>query len=55
MEEYVEVLKDYLQGKRDYTKIMFKISGALYRGVSNGRFTWEEGLKVMRQGGTANA
>jgi len=55
MEKYVELLKNYLNGKRDYTKTMFKIMATIYRGVNNGRFTLDDGLKAMKNlGGTAN-
>lgn len=55
MEQYVKLLKEYLEGKRNYTKTMFKITGTLFRGVSKGRFTYNEGLAEMyKLGGNCN-
>ena len=54
MEEYTNALKQYLQDRRDYKKTIFKIVGTVCRGVSNGRFTYEQGLmeiqKLSRKG-----
>lgn len=52
MQEYVESLKSFLNGKRNYTKTMFKISGTIYGGVTNNRFTLEQALN--RLGGVNN-
>lgn len=49
MEEYTEVLKGYLKGKRNYTKTMFKIMGTIWRGSEKGRFTLDEGLKALNK------
>lgn len=48
MEKYTNLLKDFLNGKRDYTKTMFKIMGTIYRGSENGRFTIDEGLVALK-------
>ncbi|MBP3463773.1 MAG: hypothetical protein J6K45_04755 [Clostridia bacterium] len=47
MEEYVEELKAYIGDKRNWSKKVFNISGTLYRGVANKRFTWEQGLEYI--------
>lgn len=48
MQEYVESLKSFFNGKRNYTKTMFKISGTIYRGVTNNRFTLNRlGVLIM--------
>lgn len=45
MEEYMKSFKEYIGEQRNFTKTMFKIAGTLYRGVTNNRFTMEQGLK----------
>lgn len=53
MEKRVELMIKYLGEQRNFTKTMFKISGTLYRGVTRGRFTYEEGIEAMyKLGGT---
>lgn len=49
MEEYMKIFEEYLNGKRDYTKTMFKITSSLYRGVANNRFTFDEGLSALEK------
>lgn len=49
MEEYMKIFEEYLNGKRNYTKAMFKITSSLYRGVANNRFTFDEGLNAMKE------
>lgn len=49
MEEYTEVLADYLKENRKYKKIIYKICGTLYRGVTKGRFSLEEGLEAVNK------
>ena len=49
VEEYTEVLKDYLKGKRNYTKTMFKVMGTIWRGSEKGRFTLDEGINVLNK------
>lgn len=49
MEEYTIALKEYLKNRRDYKKTIFKIVGTVYRGVSNGRFTLDEGLMAIKK------
>lgn len=55
MEEYIETLKEYLQGRRDTTRKVYSIMGTLFRGVQNKRFTWEQGLEYINSlGGATN-
>lgn len=54
MEQYIESLKDYLQGRRDTTRKVYKIVGTLFRGVQNKRFTWEQGLEYIKKLGGTN-
>ncbi len=49
MEKYTNLLKGYLVERRNFTKTMFKIVGTIYRGVTKGRFTYEEGLKALQK------
>lgn len=52
MEEYMDLFKDYIG---EDTKTMFKIMGTLYRAVSKGRITWEQGLQKLNSlGGATN-
>lgn len=50
MEEYMKLFKEYIKDDRHYTKTMFKLMGTLYRAVSKGRITWEQGLKQIKEG-----
>lgn len=36
MEEYTEILREYLGERRDITKKVFKIVGRIYRRIKNG-------------------
>lgn len=55
MEEYMRLFKDYIgEDRHTYTKTMFKIMGTLYRVVSKGRITWEQGLEKLNSLGGAN-
>ena len=47
MEEYTNELKQCLEKNRDWTRTMFKIAGTIYRGVTKGRFTIEQGLNKL--------
>ena len=47
MEEYVELLKGHLGSQRNFKKKMFKVTGTLYRGITRGRFTKEQGLNKL--------
>lgn len=49
MEEYMEIFKEYIgEDRHTYTKRMFKVMGTLYRAVSKGRITWEQGLVKLK-------
>lgn len=50
MEEYMKIFKEYVKDDRNYTKTMFKIMSTLYRATQNGRATWEQGLKQIKEG-----
>jgi len=48
MEEYMKLFKEYIgEDRKTYTKAMFKIAGAIYRGTRNNRFTLDEILNVI--------
>ena len=53
MEEYLKLLQECLAGKRYLTKTMFKISATIYRGVKNGRFSYDDGMKAINELGSA--
>ena len=42
MEKYVELTKEYLNGRRNIRKQVFYLTGRIYRGINNNRFTWEQ-------------
>lgn len=54
MEEYTNLLKEYLDKDRNWTKNVFKIMGTIYRGVKKDRFTYEQGIKAIERLGGAN-
>lgn len=47
MEKCTELFKRHLNGKRNWTKTMFKIAGTIYRGANNNRFTVENALNAL--------
>lgn len=49
MEEYTNTLKDYLGTRRNFGKKVYRIVATLYRGVINGRFTYEQGLSALNR------
>jgi hypothetical protein len=49
MKEYTEALKQHLVNNRNWTKTMFKITGTIYRGVTNNRFTLEQGMEKLME------
>lgn len=55
MEEYVDSLKEYLGSRRNLTKKVYVIVGTLYRGVTRGRFTYEQGLNKLNSLLTENS
>lgn len=49
MKKYVELLKEHLNGDRSWEKQTFKVAGTLYRGVTKGRFTFEQGVEALNR------
>lgn len=49
MDEYTCILKEYLDGKRDINKIVYKIMGTTIRGSNNGRFTIDEAMAKVKK------
>ena len=47
MEEYTEILKGYLRGKRNVKKKIYKFMNTAYRAVKNNRATWEKIIKIL--------
>lgn len=48
MEEYTRLLKEYIgQDRHTYSKTMYKIMGTIYRAVTKGRITWEQGQRKI--------
>lgn len=47
MEGYVELTKQYLAGRRNISKKVFKLVGTIFRGINNNRFTFEEVEKEL--------
>lgn len=47
MEKYVELTKEYLEGRRDIEKPVFYLVGRICRGINNDRFTWEQVEKKL--------
>ena len=48
---YTEVLKEYLKGRRNVKKRLYRFMSTAYRAVENGRTTWDE---VIQRTGGAN-
>lgn len=49
MEECTDSLKEYLNGKRNIEKIVFKVVGTIFRGVNNKRFTLEQAIVKLNE------
>ena len=47
MEKCTDLLKEYLNGKRNIDKCVFNVVGTIYRGVNNNRFTLEHALAKL--------
>ena len=47
IEKYVELTKEYLNGRRNIGKQVFYLTGRIYRGINNNRFTWEQVEKEL--------
>lgn len=55
MEEYTKLFKEYIgEDRHTYTKTMFKVMGTLYRAVSKGMITLEQGLQKLNSLGGTN-
>lgn len=52
MEEYVEMLKDFLKDKRNMKKVTYKTIGTIERAIKRGITTWEDEIKKINLGGT---
>lgn len=50
MEEYTEVIKEYLGSRRNIKKQVFEIARWIYRGVNNNRFTFEQAEAKLLEG-----
>lgn len=50
MEECTRLLNEYLEGKRNVKKIVFKVVGTIFRGVNNNRFTLEQAEAKLWEG-----
>lgn len=42
MEKCTDLLKEYLNGRRDIERFVFNRVGTIFRGVNNNRFTLEQ-------------
>lgn len=50
MEKCTDLLNEYLEGRRDIERIVFKVVGTIFRGVNNNRFTLEQAEKKLWEG-----
>lgn len=42
MENYMNLLKDYLKERRNMSKKVFYLMGRVYRGITNNKFSFEQ-------------
>ncbi len=49
MENYVEITKEYLNGRRNMSRKVFYLMGRMYRGVNNNRFTFEQVMEKLKE------
>lgn len=47
MEKCTDLLNGYLKGKRNVSKVVFKIIGTIFRGVNKDRFTLEQAIAKL--------
>lgn len=47
MENYTEMLRDYLQGRRNIGKKLYKYMSRAYRAVEKGMTTWDKVIEIM--------
>ena len=52
MEKCTDLLNEYLEGRRDIERIVFKVVGTIFRGVNNNRFTLDQALTKLQEGRT---
>lgn len=47
MEEYVEMLRDYIGNERNCDRKVYSLLASISRGVKNKRFTWEQAINKI--------
>lgn len=47
MEECTNLLKEYLNGRRNIERFVFNRVGTIFRGVNNNRFTLEQAMAKL--------
>ncbi len=47
MENYTEFLKEYLEGRRNISKKLYKFMSTTFRKVQKGRETWDEAIRKI--------
>lgn len=47
MEEYTKVLNEFLNGKRDVKRKIYKVLGRGYRAVNSGIIDWDKFLRIF--------
>ncbi len=52
MEKCTDLLNEYLEGRRNIERIVFKTVGTIFRGVNNNRFTLEQAEAKLQEGRT---
>lgn len=49
MEEYTNILRSHLGTRRNFKRKVYMIVATLYRGATNKRFTYEQGLNAINR------
>lgn len=49
MEKCTDLLNEYLEGRRDMKRIVFKVVGTIFRGINNNRFTLEQAIVKLNE------
>ena len=49
MEEYIEMLRNYLGNERNCDRKTYSLLASISRGVKNKRFTWEQGMEYINR------
>ena len=52
VEKCTDLLSEYLEGRRNIERIVFKTVGTIFRGVNNNRFTLEQAEAKLQEGRT---